>query len=83
MILIAALAVYKALQVVLVLLPREVQPWVKTVAGVLLALAAAALAGVDNFVLSALCIATLAGAAHSLLRLVTYLGDLAMRKSLK
>jgi presenilin-like A22 family membrane protease len=80
---IAALAVYKALQVILSLLPREVQPWVKVLSGVILALGATALAGVDNFVLSAFAVATLAGATHSVLRMVTYLGDLALRKSLK
>lgn len=83
MIFIAALAVYKMLQIILSLLPREVQPWVKVVAGALLAFGATALSGVDNFVLSALAVATLAGATHTVLRLLTYLGDLALRRSLK
>lgn len=83
MIFIAALAVYKTLQIILSLLPREVQPWVKVLAGTVLAFGATAISGVDNFVLSALAVATLAGAAHTVLRLLTYLGDLALRRSLK
>lgn len=83
MIFLAALAVYKVLQVILALLPREVQPWVKVVGGVILSVPAAFLAGLDNVAVSALAVATLAGAVHSVLRLVTYVGDFAFRKSLK
>lgn len=79
----AALAVYKALQIILSLLPREVQPWVKVLAGTILAFGATALADVDYFVLSALAVATLAGTVHSVLRLLTYLGDYAARKAFK
>lgn len=86
---ICALAVYKTLQVVLAVLPREVLPWVKVVGGVILSVAAVALAGPDHwidnsfrsFVLSTLAVATLAGLTHTVIRLLTYLGDWAARKS--
>lgn len=87
MILLCSLAVYKAMQVILSLLPREPMPWVKVLAGVVLGLASAGLAGGDGsfgkFVLYGLSVATLAGAVHTVMRLVTYLGDLAARKSTK
>lgn len=79
----AALAVYKTVQVVLSLLPREPMPWVKVLVGTAFGFAAAALIGADDYVISALAIATLAGATHTVLRLLTYLGDMALRKAVK
>jgi hypothetical protein len=81
--LLCGLAVYKVLQVILVLLPREPMPWVKVLAGVVVSFGVALAARVDYVVLSALAIATLAGATHSAIRLLTYAGDLAFRKSIK
>lgn len=83
MIFLAGLAVYKLLQVILALLPRDVQPWVKVVAGVLLSIPVTILAGLNSVAVSTLAVATLAGATHSVLRLLTYVGDFALRKSLK
>lgn len=83
----AALATYKATQVILSLLPREPMPWVKVILSVLLALVGAALVGGEGnfgyFLAFALSVATLAGATHTVLRLLTYLGDMALRKSVK
>lgn len=83
MIFIAALAVYKAMHVITSLLPREVMPWVKVVAGVLLAFGATWLANLESYLLSSLAVATLAGATHTIIRLLTYVGDMAARKSVK
>lgn len=79
----AALAVYKTVQVVLSLLPREPMPWVKVLLGTVIGFGATALAGPDDYVLSALAVATLAGATHTVLRLLTYLGDMALRRAMK
>lgn len=83
MILIASLAVYKVVHVVTSLLPREVMPWVKVVAGVLLSFGAARLANLESYLLSSLAVATLAGVTHTVIRLLTYVGDMAARKSIK
>lgn len=77
----AGLAVYKTLQVIDALLPKEAMPWVKIVAGVVLGYGASLLVDIDNYAVGGLVIATVAGAAHSLLRLVTLLGDMAHKKS--
>lgn len=79
----ASLAVYKAMHLTLALLPREPMPWVKVVLGTILSFGAAFLAGVNDVVLSAFAIATIAGATHTVLRLLTYLGDMALRKAVK
>jgi hypothetical protein len=78
---IAALAVYKALQVLDSLTPKEAMPWVKIIFGVLLSYVVTMIIPVDHKPLAGLVIATLAGACHSVLRLVTLLGDMAKRKA--
>jgi hypothetical protein len=78
---IAGLAVYKTLQVIDVLLPKEAMPWVKILAGVVFGYGASFIAGVEDKVLGGLVVATVAGAAHGLLRLVTLLGDMAQKKT--
>lgn len=83
MIFIAALAVYKSMHIITSLLPREVMPWVKVVVGTVLSFGAAWLAGLESYLLSALAVATLAGATHTIIRLLTYVGDMAARKSIK
>lgn len=83
MIILTALAVYKVLQVVLVLLPREVQPWVKVIAGVVISIPVTLLSGLEDVAISSLAVATLAGATHTVLRLLTYVGDLAIRRSIR
>lgn len=82
-ILIAALAVYKVVQVLDALSPREAMPWVKVLLGVALGYPAAFIAGVPNVTLGGLAIATLAGTLHAILRLITLTGDMAHKKSLR
>lgn len=85
---ITALAVYKAIHLTTSLLPREVMPWVKVVAGVAFSLGATALvwsrfdeSSFGNYLVSSLAVATLAGVTHSVIRLITYLGDMAARRA--
>jgi len=78
-----ALAVYKVLQIVDLLLPKEAMPWVKVLAGVALSYGASFIVDIDNMWIGGLVIATLAGLCHTALRCVTYLGDMAHHKSLK
>jgi hypothetical protein len=80
---IASLAVYKVMQTLDALTPREAMPWVKVLAGIALGYGAAALARLDNIVLSGLAVASLAGSVHAVLRLVTLVGDLARKRSLR
>lgn len=82
-IVIAALAVYKVIQVLDSLSPREAMPWVKILAGVALSYPAGILMGVDNIAMSGLAIATLSGTIHSVLRFLTLSGDAAQRRSLR
>jgi len=80
---ICALAVYKLLQIIDLLLPKEAMPWVKVLAGVAVSYGASIVISVDNYWLGGLTIATLAGLCHTVLRCLTYLGDMARHKSLK
>lgn len=81
--LVAGLAVYKLVQLLNVLTPREAMPWVKILAGVIFGYGASFVLNVQDIWTSGLVVATLAGATHSLLRLLTLTGDLAHKKSLK
>lgn len=62
-------------------------PWVKVLAGTVLSFLIVALGGFfdggRNYVLLSLAVATLSSSVHTVLRLVTYLGDAAAKKSLK
>lgn len=80
---ICALAVYKIVQLIDALTPREAMPWVKVSFGVLLGYIFALAADIDNGWTAGLVVATLAGACHGILRLITLLGDLAAKRSLK
>jgi hypothetical protein len=84
---IAGLAVYKIIQLADALSPREAMPWVKILLTVLVSVGAAFVIDLDGNtaeqVVAGLGIATLAGATHSLLRLLTLTGDMAHKKSLK
>jgi uncharacterized membrane protein len=80
---ICALAVYKALQIIESLLPKEVMPWVKVIAGTVLSYITIFIVPFDERWLSGLVVATLAGAVHTLLRLLTLTGDMAHKKSIK
>jgi len=80
---VTSLAVYKTMQTIDALLPKEPMPWVKILASVLLGYLAAWVGNVDNLELSGLAVATLAGAVHSALRCMTLAGDYYHRRSLR
>lgn len=81
MLILSGLAVYKAAQVLDALSPREAMPWVKLLVVTALSYGAATLANLDHLLISGLAVATLAGAVHSVLRLLTLLGDRASRQT--
>jgi hypothetical protein len=79
---VCALAVYKFVQIVDALLPKEAMPWVKLIFGWWMSIAAVGLAGPHFgqvtfgwFILVSLAVATLAGTVHTVLRLLTLWGD--------
>lgn len=78
---ICTLAVYKSVQILDALSPKEAMPWVKVVVGWFLSMGATAIGGpfgdasFGHFLLYSLAIATMAGTVHTLLRLLTHLGD--------
>jgi hypothetical protein len=78
-----ALAVYKLLQIFDSLTPREAMPWVKVLIGTVLGYGAAFVVNSPDKWTGGLVIATLAGACHGILRLITVLGDLAVRRTIK
>ncbi len=84
---IAGLAVYKLIQMADALSPREAMPWVKILLTILVSVGVAFIIDIDGnpteHVIAGFGIATLAGATHSLLRLLTLTGDMAHKKSLK
>jgi hypothetical protein len=80
---ICALAVYKTVQILESLLPREVMPWVKVLVGIVLSYIATFIIEFDDRWLSGLAVATLAGAVHTLLRLLTLMGDMSFKRSIK
>jgi hypothetical protein len=84
---IAGLAVYKIIQLADALSPREAMPWVKILLTVLVSIGAAFVIDLDGnpteHVVAGFSIATLAGATHTLLRLLTLTGDMAQRRSMK
>jgi hypothetical protein len=80
---IGALAVYKAVHLLELALPRPVETWVKVAASVVLSYGAAVLLRADYLPISGLVIATLASGVHAVLRLLTLAGDLAMRRTIR
>ena len=80
---IGALAVYKAVHLLELTLPRPVETWVKVAASVVLSYGAAVLLRADYLPISGLVIATLASGVHAVLRLLTLAGDLAMRRTIR
>jgi len=81
--LLAGLALYKVIQVLDAVAPREAMPWVKVLLGVALGYPIALLAHVPNVTLGGLAVATMAGTIHSVLRLITLTGDMARKKSIR
>lgn len=79
----AGLAVYKLIQLLNSLTPREAMPWVKLLAGIVLGYVSAFILNLPNKWTAGLVVATLASACHGILRLITLHGDLAGKKSLK
>lgn len=78
---IAALAVYKLVQILDSLTPREAMPWVKIIATTVLSYLVTIVVPVSEPWVGGLVISTLAGATHTLLRLLTLTGDMAQRKA--
>jgi hypothetical protein len=81
--LICALAVYKLVQVAEALSPKEPMPWVKVLFALGVSYGVCAIARTDDLWISGLVVATLAGTVHAVLRLMTLVGDMAYRKSIK
>lgn len=82
-ILLCSLAVYKFVQLAEALSPREPMPWVKVIFSVAISYGAAAIATLEDLWMSGLVVATIAGTVHAVLRLLTLVGDMAYRKSIK
>jgi hypothetical protein len=80
---ICALAVYKTVQILEAISPRETMPWVKVVVGTILSYASIFVIHFKDRWLAGLVVATLAGAVHTLLRLLTLTGDMVHKKSIK
>jgi hypothetical protein len=78
---ICALAVYKLAQILDSLMPKEAMPWVKLLVVTALSYGATFLMGLENPLISGLSVATLAGVVHTLLRLMTLLGDRAQKQT--
>ena len=83
LLLLCSLAVYKTIQTIDALLPKEPMPWVKLLASIAIGYGAAAICQLDDLIISGLAVTAVAGGVHTLLRLLTLAGDLAQRKSLR
>lgn len=77
------LAVYKVVQLLDALTPREAMPWVKVSAGIILGYIISFVADTPDKWTGGLVIATLAGACHGILRTITLLGDFVARRVIK
>lgn len=77
---IAALAVYKVVQLIDALTPKEAMPWVKVLVGIVLGYVVTFVIDLPDKWIAGLTVATLAGACHALLRLITLVGDMATRR---
>jgi len=67
--------VYKVVQILDALTPKEAMPWVKVIVSTLISFGAAALMGTGNLIIYGFAVATVAGSVHTVLRLVTLMGD--------
>lgn len=81
--LLAALAVYKLIQIIDMLLPKEPMPWVKVVATLVVSYIAVVVLWTERMWMDGLVVATLAGIVHSTIRMITLMGDMARTRSLK
>lgn len=80
---IAGLAVYKLMQLINTLTPREAMPWVKVLVGIFLGYAFALGLRMEHWWTSGLVVATIASASHGVLRCLTLIGDYMARKTYK
>lgn len=80
---VASLCVYKTVQVLDALAPKEAMPWVKIVVGIGLGYAATFLINMEHKAVMGLTVAAGAGIVHTVLRLLTLVGDLARKKTLR
>jgi hypothetical protein len=78
-----ALAVYKFIQLVDLLLPKDPMPWVKVFATTVVSYIGVGVLQTDRIWIDGLVVATLAGIVYSLVRLITLMGDMARTRSLK
>ena len=81
--LMSGLAVYKLVQITESLLPRHVLPYVKLLFALVLSFGVTFVTPCNNHLLYSLAIATLSGAVHSVLRLITLVGDHASRPTVR
>jgi len=81
--LLVALAVYKIVQILDLFIPKEPMPWVKVVTTLVLSYALVLILWTDTIWLHGLVVATIAGIVHSLIRMITFMGDMARAKSLR
>jgi len=79
----AALAVYKFVQIIDMLLPKEPMPWVKVVATLVVSYIVVVVLWTEKMWIDGLVVATLAGIVHSVIRMITLMGDMARTRSLK
>ena len=75
LLILCGLAVYKLVQIADSLTPKEAMPWVKVLFSTLVSFGAVALYGSDRLVIDGFAVATVAGIVHTVLRLLTLLGD--------
>lgn len=80
---IGALAVYKVVQLLDLLTPKEAMPWVKVVFTLVLSYAVVLILWTNNPWMDGLAVATLAGATHAIIRMFLLMGDMARHKSVR
>lgn len=79
--LIGGLAVYKVIHIITSALPKKLNGWVIVLSGAILGIITSVFISSENVVFSGLAMATIASATHSVLRLVTLVGDSSIRQS--
>jgi len=80
---IGGLAVYKLMQFLNTMTPREAMPWVKVLTGVVLGYGVALILNIDDVWTSGLVVATIASVSHGVLRVLTLCGDYMAKKTYK
>lgn len=80
---IGGLAVYKLMQFLNSMTPREAMPWVKVLVGIVLGYAVALSLQIEYWWTAGLVVATLASVSHGVLRCLTLIGDYMAKKTYK